>query len=175
MSAEAKAVILMGVSGCGKTSVGVSLAERTGWLFFDGDAFHPQANLDRMATGIPLSDEDRQPWLEDLHRLIDETLRQGRCLILACSALKRSYREVLRGPDDRQVVFVHLKGSYDLIYSRMKQREGHYMSPEMLRSQFEALEEPLGAIEMDIRKSVPEITQELIPLLSTRSDDGRES
>jgi carbohydrate kinase (thermoresistant glucokinase family) len=162
MNKEPTAIILMGVSGCGKSSVGKMLSGQTGWPIYDGDDFHPKANLDKMAQGIPLNDEDRQPWLETLHHLILLSLREGNSLIVACSALKKSYRDILRKGLADKIVFVYLKGSFSLIYTRMQQRDDHYMKAEMLRSQFEALQEPQNAIEIKISKSVSEITQEII-------------
>ena len=154
----AKAIILMGVSGCGKTSVGEALSAKLGWPFYDGDDFHPQANIDKMAQGIPLDDDDRQPWLERLHALIVEQLDQGRSLIVASSALKESYRQTLKGDRD-EVAFVHLVGGFDLIYDRMKQRSDHYMKAEMLQSQFDTLEKPQDALSVPIDQSVSAIVE----------------
>ena len=158
----AKALILMGVSGSGKTSVGGGLSEALGWPFYDGDDFHPQANVDKMAQGIPLNDEDRQPWLERLHTLIGEHLEADRSLILACSALKTKYRDVLSGDLGSSVFFVHLAGSFDLIYSRMQNRSGHYMKAEMLRSQCRALETPSDALTVSIDHPVGAIVDQII-------------
>jgi gluconokinase len=139
----------MGVSGCGKSVIGSILASRLGWDFFDGDDFHPPANVAKMRAGIPLTDEDRALWLAELHNVLADTLRKGRHPILACSALKERYRASLRkGIDGVRVV--HLKGDFDLILSRMKKRSDHYMKPNMLRSQYEALEEPTDAWTVDI-------------------------
>jgi len=154
-------IIIMGVSGCGKTSVGQALSASTGWPFFDGDDFHPQANVDKMARGIPLDDTDRQPWLEALHNLIAEHLSQEQSLIVACSALKASYRVILRG-ELENVRFVHLDGSFDLIYARMQRRSGHYMKAGMLRSQFETLEPPEEALEVSIEQPVSEIIDKIV-------------
>ncbi|MFN2145165.1 MAG: gluconokinase [Anaerolineales bacterium] len=154
-------IIIMGVSGCGKTSVGQALSASTGWPFFDGDDFHPQANIDKMARGIPLDDTDRQPWLEALHNLIAEHLSQEQSLIVACSALKASYREILRG-ELEHVRFVHLDGSFDLIYARMQRRSGHYMKAGMLRSQFETLEPPEEALVVSIEQPVSEIIDKIV-------------
>lgn len=140
----AKIVVLMGVSGCGKTTVGQALAADLSCPFYDGDDFHPPANVAKMSQGIPLNDDDRWPWLNRLAELIGEHLAQEKAAVLACSALKRKYREQLR-VGDRDVVFVYLKGTFDLIWQRMQRREGHYMKAEMLQSQFDALEEPTAA------------------------------
>jgi gluconokinase len=165
----ARAVILMGVSGCGKTSVGEGLSEALDWPFYDGDNFHPQANIDKMAQGFPLNDADRQPWLEKLHQLIVEHLDADQSLIVASSALKARYRHTLRG-DREEVVFVHLKGDFDLIYTRMRQRSGHYMKAEMLRSQFRDLEEPEDALTISIEKSVEQIVAEIVIYLKEQGE-----
>jgi gluconokinase len=165
----ARSVILMGVSGCGKTSVGEGLSEALGWPFYDGDDFHPQANIDKMAQGIPLNDEDRQPWLVKLHQLIAEHLDTDRSLIVASSALKAKYRQTLRG-DRKEIVFVHLKGNFNLIYARMKERSGHYMKAEMLRSQFRDLEEPEDSIIISIEKSVRQIVEEIMVYLDEQGE-----
>jgi gluconokinase len=148
--------IIMGVSGCGKTSVGKALAERLGWDFYDADDYHPAENVAKMASGIPLNDKDRAPWLEELHKLIADSLARGRPGVLACSALKERYRRALLAGTPG-VQFVHLKGSYELIWSRMNMRADHYMKPHMLQSQFDALEEPSDALVVDISLSIEEI------------------
>jgi len=153
--------IVMGVSGSGKTSVGKSLAEHLGWDFYDADDFHPQANVEKMATGMPLDDSDRTPWLAALHDLISSSLTQNRPGVLACSALKERYRERLLD-GNAGVQLVYLKGSYELIWSRMIVRKDHYMKPHMLQSQFDALEEPSDALTVDISLPVEEILQVVI-------------
>src|SRR6185369_4329143 len=141
--------IVMGVSGSGKTEVGRSLAKQLGWDFYDADDFHPPENVAKMAKGIPLDDSDRAPWLASLHNLIASSLKEDHSGVLACSALKERYRQQLMdGNSDVQLVY--LKGSYDLIWSRMEQRTDHYMKPHMLKSQFDALEEPKNALIIDI-------------------------
>lgn len=153
--------IVMGVSGSGKTNVGQSLAQHLGWDFYDADDFHPPANIAKMAEGIPLDDSDRAPWLAALHDLISSSLEQNRPSVLACSALKERYRQQLM-KDNADVQLVYLKGSYDLIWSRMSARKDHYMKPHMLQSQFEALEEPQNALVIEITESVDEIVQEIM-------------
>jgi gluconokinase len=144
--------LIMGVSGSGKTSVGKTLAQKLGWDFFDADDFHPAENIAKMTAGIPLDDLDRAPWLATLHQLLSTTLKSNRHPILACSALKHKYRvQLLDGLSGLEMIY--LKGTYDLIWSRMSAREGHYMKPEMLQSQLAALEEPVDALAVDI--SVP--------------------
>jgi gluconokinase len=152
---------VMGVSGSGKTSVGKSLAEHLRWDFYDADDFHPPENVAKMASGIPLDDSDRAPWLAALHDLISSGLKQNKPGVLACSALKERYRQQLMNGNDG-VQLVYLKGSYDLIWSRMATRTDHYMKPHMLHSQFGALEEPSNALTVDISLSVEEISQFVI-------------
>ncbi len=154
-------IILMGVAGSGKTTVGRILAETLGWEFYDGDDFHPPENVAKMAAGFPLNDADRIPWLEALRDLIASRLGEGRSLVLACSALRERYRQtLLNGNEGGQVVY--LKGSYDLIRSRMLGRSGHFMKPEMLQSQFETLEEPISAVTVDVSRSVNEIVKDIL-------------
>jgi len=154
-------VIVMGVSGSGKTSVGKSLASRLGWDFYDADDFHPIANVLKMASGIPLDDSDRAPWLASLHDLIATSLKADRPGVLACSALKERYRQQLMDGNGA-VQLVYLNGNYDLIWSRMEQRTDHYMKPHMLKSQFDTLEEPSQALTIDVAMSVEETVQEII-------------
>ena len=142
-------LVLMGVSGCGKTTVGQRLAERIDWDFVDGDDFHPDANVEKMARGEPLTDADRWPWLRAIQQFIHERLEDENPAIVACSALKAAYRDILREDNDG-VRFVYLKGSYDLIRARMEARDNHFFKPDMLASQFEALEEPTDALTVSI-------------------------
>jgi gluconokinase len=158
-------VIVMGVSGSGKTTIGGALAQRLGCPFYDGDDFHPPANVAKMASGIPLTDEDRAGWLAALTDIIRSGLVSGAKGVIACSALKESYRNLLR-LDHRHVKFVYLKGSYELILSRMQTRAGHYMKPTMLQSQFAALEEPAGVLTVDISHSPDDILDTIIAYLS---------
>jgi len=131
----------MGVSGSGKTTVGLALAQKLGAPFYDGDNFHPPQNIAKMAAGIPLDDEDRFVWLVRLHDLIADHLAQGETAVVACSALKKKYREQLRQGNDGLHI-VYLEGSFDLIRERMEARHPHYMKANMLQSQFETLEPP---------------------------------
>lgn len=132
-------VYLMGVSGCGKSVIGSELAEKLNGTFIDGDDLHPPANKEKMGAGIPLDDEDRYPWFEAILQNILDT--EQRPVIVACSALKRSYRDILRAGQGH-AAFVYLEGSFDLILSRIQQRDHEYMPSDLLRSQFETLEEP---------------------------------
>jgi carbohydrate kinase (thermoresistant glucokinase family) len=131
----------MGVSGCGKSTIASMLAHRLNWIFEEGDWFHPQSNVEKMHSGQPLTDEDRWPWLEGIAAWIDATRRAGNHGTIACSALKRSYRDILVG-ERADVRIVYLKGGRDLIARRLAARDGHFMPPSLLDSQFAALEEP---------------------------------
>ncbi len=154
-------LILMGVSGCGKSTIAAELAERLDWELLEADDFHPPQNIAKMKAGIPLNDADRAPWLSALHAKLVSTLTAGRHPVLACSALKASYRrELTRGLDGLQ--FVYLKGDYDLIWSRISKRRGHFMQAELLRSQFAALEEPLEALVVDVGQTPEEIVAQII-------------
>jgi gluconokinase len=145
-------VILMGVTGCGKTTVGKMLAEACGWDFHDADDFHPAQNVAKMKGGTPLQDEDRWPWLERLNAFLLESERQGESLVLACSALKQSYRERLaRGCAAARFVF--LDGDRELIHARLLVRKGHYMNPALLDSQFATLERPQDALRLDVAQT----------------------
>lgn len=155
-------VILFGVSGAGKTTVGQLLAEELGWTFYEGDDFHSQANIDKMHAGVSLTDEDRRPWLENLRGLIERCLAAKQNAVLTCSALKKSYRSYLR--INEQVEFVYLRGSYDLIANQVRQRHGHFMNPELLQSQFATLEEPETAedvIAIDLGRDPRELMDEI--------------
>ena len=148
-------IVLMGVTGSGKTTAGQRLAQSLGWKYFDADDFHSAANVAKMKSGIPLTDADRKPWLESLQALIQENLRDRQSAVIACSALKQSYREMLL--IDERVRLVYLKGDYDLIKERLNARSNHYMNPALLDSQFQTLEEPEDALSVDIRSSPEEI------------------
>ena len=153
--------LIMGVSGSGKSSVGRALAAQLSWDFYDADDFHPPENVAKMAGGIPLNDGDRAIWLTALHDLISSCLTARRPGVLACSALKERYRQILlAGNPGEQIIY--LKGSYDLIWARMQARTGHYMKPSLLKSQFEALEEPKYALTVDIAMPADEIVAKII-------------
>jgi gluconokinase len=147
-------IVVFGVTGTGKTRVGSALAEALGWRFIDADDYHDEANLTKLNQGIPLNDEDRLPWLGRVREMIQETLTQRRHAVLACSALKRAYRRYLRvGPE---VVFVYLRTETHALEERLRRRQGHFMNPVLLKSQLEALEEPLeDAVTIDTRSPVP--------------------
>ncbi|MFA5552499.1 MAG: gluconokinase, GntK/IdnK-type, partial [Trueperaceae bacterium] len=155
-------LVVMGVSGAGKTTVGKLVAERLGWEFADADDHHPAANVAKMAAGEPLTDLDREPWLERLHELVTEHLNASRPLVLACSALKNSYRRVITGEHTR-VAFVYLSGSFELIQERLLGRHGHYMPTSLLQSQFDALEEPDdNALRLDVSAAPERLAEEIV-------------
>jgi len=168
---EPAVLVVMGVSGSGKSTIAPLLARRLGWECRDGDEFHPKANVEKMHSGTPLTDEDRWPWLEAIATWIDEKRRTGKHGIVTCSALKRRYRDILIGPRE-DVRLVYLKGGEDLIAGRLSQRHDHFMPPKLLHSQFETLEEP-GADEhpivVSIRPSPEEIAEEILAALRSRS------
>lgn len=152
-----RCVVVMGVSGAGKTTVGSLLANKLGWCFFDADDFHSPENRTRMAQGIPLTDEDRAGWLASLGELIDKQTSSNTPCVLACSALKQRYREMLAVCG--RVRFAYLRGSYDQVETRLRRRKGHYMTVQLLQSQFEALEEPQDAVIVDISHSPEEMVE----------------
>lgn len=151
---------VMGVSGCGKSTIGKLLASKLNIPFFDGDDYHPKANVKKMASGNPLNDKDRQGWLDSLNRLSKEHHKTG--AVTACSALKKSYRKILEKDVSNQTIFVYLKGSFDEISERLQARKDHFMPPGLLRSQFKTLEEPDTAITVSISKTPEEIVTEVI-------------
>lgn len=153
-------VIVMGVAGSGKTTIGRLLAESLGWPYCEGDDLHPPANLQKMAAGIPLTDADRLPWLRELRARIERRLAAGENEVIACSALKASYREILTG-GHAEVRFVHLTGSPALIRERLAHRTGHFMKATMLDSQLAALEPPADAVKVDVARSPEEIVAEI--------------
>ena len=148
-------ILVMGVSGSGKTTIGQMLSAQLNWPFVDGDSLHSAANIAKMAAGIPLTDDDRAPWLQSIHDVMEGWRTQHKNGIVASSALKEKYRQILLTSPD--IKLVYLRGSYELIYSRMQHRPGHYMKPEMLQSQFAALEEPKDAVVVDISESAEQI------------------
>ena len=161
-------VVLMGVSGSGKTTVGKVLAAKLGWAFVDADDFHPAANVAKMRRGEPLTDEDRRPWLAALRQRIDRACEGGEDLVLACSALKHSYRDYLRADAPACVRYVYLEGSEELIRQRLAGRKGHFMPPGLLHSQFEALEPPRDAVRIDVHPAPGAIAERIREALGLR-------
>jgi gluconokinase len=151
-------IIVLGVSGSGKTTVGKLLAGRLDWKFYEGDDYHPEANKEKMSEGIPLTDADRAPWLAALRDLILENLARSEDAVISCSALKQSYRDYLKLDGVR---FVYLKGDYELIATRIRNRQGHFFDSELLATQFQTLEEPRNALAVDIAKSPQAIVSEI--------------
>jgi carbohydrate kinase (thermoresistant glucokinase family) len=155
-------IILMGVSGCGKTTVGKILAEQLSLPFYDADNFHPKENVEKMRSGKPLTDEDRIPWLDELSRQIAEWSQTGGA-VLACSALKQWYRDRMTSSvNESDVSFVYLKGSKSLIADRLAQRKGHYMPAELLDSQLNTLEEPHDATMISIQPAPEKVVRAIL-------------
>ncbi|AKM42351.1 gluconokinase [Burkholderia contaminans] len=156
-------LIAMGVSGAGKSLIGEMLAERLSCSYTDGDAFHSAANKEKMHNGIPLTDDDRWPWLRTIRAAIEEKQRAGETAVFTCSSLKRSYRDVLRGTDT-DVRFVYLKGSFEVLHERLKSRTGHFFDPSLLKSQLDTLEEPGPdeAIEVSIELTPEQIVDQVM-------------
>lgn len=158
MSTSCRVIVVLGVSGAGKTTVGRELARLWDCEFIEGDDFHSDANRKKMHAGIPLTDEDRQPWLESLARAISQVIaRKGRAVV-SCSALKRAYRDQLRRDE---VQFVYLRVSHEAVRARLAQRGGHFFNPALLDSQFAALEEPRRAVVVDADQDVSRVASEI--------------
>jgi gluconokinase len=156
-------VVVMGVSGSGKTTIGRLLARSLNWDFQDGDNFHPLINIEKMSLGIPLEDADRIPWLLKLQNAISYALAENQNMVVACSALKARYRDLLMC-DRTRVKLVYLKGDCELISQRLQQRQNHYMKADLLSSQFETLEEPQDAIVIDVSKPPEVIVEQIIKI-----------
>ncbi len=154
-------IVLMGVSGSGKTTIGRALADTLRWRFSDADDFHSAANVAKMRSGIALTDEDREPWLRAIRAAIEQWQRDEPGHVLACSALKERYRGIL-GQNDPEVRFVYLQGGIDLISQRLKERKNHFFNPALLRSQLDALEVPGDALVVDISKEPDEILRTIL-------------
>ena len=163
-------VILMGVSGSGKTAVGQILGRELGWPYFDADQYHPQANVEKMRSGTPLTDADRWPWLRAIAEWIEAHRRAGTTGVATCSALKRAYRDIVTNKQSADVRVVYLKGGFDLIAARLAARTDHFMPPALLKSQFDALEEPRAderAITVEIDATPEEIAGRVVEELGS--------
>ncbi len=168
-------VVLMGVTGSGKTTIGRLLAERTGATFADADDYHPLANKQKMAAGHPLNDDDRQPWLEELNRLMQGWFREGKSGVLACSALKEKYRATLvAGMPAGTVTFVWLDAPKELLAERLAERKHEYMNPKLLDSQLETLERPVDALRIVNDRTPEEVVSQILEHVSLAKDIGRE-
>lgn len=159
-------ILVMGVSGCGKSTIGAALAEALGADFLEADTFHSAANIAKMKSGTPLEDADRWPWLDAIGAALDRSVMENRPVVLACSALKASYRDRLLPAGQRQGEVVFLQGDSALIGGRLSGRTGHYMPPALLPSQFAALEAPTDAIIIDIAQKPEAIVGEILARLS---------
>lgn len=159
-------VLVMGVSGCGKSTIGAALAEALGADFLEADTFHSPANIAKMKSGTPLDDADRWPWLDAIGAALDRSVMENRPVVLACSALKQSYRERLLPAGKRQGHVVFLQGDASLIGSRLSGRKGHYMPPALLPSQFATLEVPSDAIIVDVAQAPAAIVADILAKLS---------
>ncbi len=160
-------IIVIGPSGCGKTTVGRLLAETLEWDFYDADDFHSQENVDKMRSGIPLTDQDRKPWLLGLSDQIKGWNQNNGNAILACSALKASYRTLL-GVDQKEVLTVYLKGDFDLLAKRLGARQGHYMNPSLLQSQLDTFEAPQDGWTVSIDQVPQQIVEKIISMIHVK-------
>jgi gluconokinase len=161
-------IVVMGVSGCGKTTVGKLVAEGLGWEFLEGDEYHSPQNIAKMGSGQPLDDADRKDWMAALNRKLAEVVDAGGHAVLACSALKAIYRDWLTEGLSGQVLFVFIKGEFEEINQRMEQRQGHYMKANMLRSQFDTLEEPAGVPAYDLALGSDAIAKQVLDALAQK-------
>jgi gluconokinase len=162
-----RAVILMGVAGSGKSTVGANLAKRLAWAFLDADDFHPVANVEKMSNGIPLNDEDRMPWLRRLHDELEHRLGSGASIVLGCSALKESYRQIMQKGLSR-IDFVFLDVDQVTLTERLGTRQAHFFPKGLLESQFAALERPQNALIVDANRSIEEVIEQIVAALDER-------
>lgn len=167
-TAPANPVVVMGVCGCGKSTVGRRVADLTGGVFLDADDFHPAANVAKMRAGQPLTDDDRWPWLDRLNEVLREQVQGGRLVVLACSALREVYRQHL-AQGLPHLRFVHLYGSYELLWARLQARTDHYMPASLLQSQFATLEEPTQALRLEVSAPPEALAQAVVERLALAS------
>ena len=160
-TSEAQAFVLMGVAGSGKSAVGTRAAERLGWVFLDADDFHPESNVEKMRHGIPLTDEDRKPWLERLHEEVKNRLGTGISVILACSALKDSYRSLLH-QGLPGINFIYLNVDHDTVLDRLRHRPAHFFPKELLDSQFATLQAPKDAIVVNANLPLDDVVRQVV-------------
>lgn len=151
----------MGVSGSGKSTIGKLLSDRLSCLFYDADDFHPSSNILKMSQGIPLDDSDREIWLLQLHHIVNQTIKAQKSAVMACSALKEQYRQIIAGTQTAKVTWIYLRGDYKTIYQRLQLRQNHFLKANLLDSQFAILEEPQNALIVDISEE-PSITVDRI-------------
>jgi gluconokinase len=177
MQYPATHLVVMGVAGSGKSTIAAALSQQLGWACAEADEFHPQSNIQKMSQGIPLQDEDRWPWLQEIQNWMTAKAQAGQSTVLTCSALKQSYRQLLSQAEGR-VLFLHLHGEADLIGQRMQGREGHFMPPTLLPSQLATLE-PLsdeelaaGSLRLDISKSPEELVKTIMASLQLPPDQA---
>ena len=164
---QAKAIVVMGVCGCGKSTVGIELAKRLGMPFIDADDLHPAANIAKMSQSVPLNDDDRWPWLDIVGQKLASKASESGGAVAACSALRQAYRDRITEAAGQPVLFVHLAGSYELISERLNARGGHFMPPALLKSQFETLETPNEnelAVEVSIEQGIEQIVDQVVQL-----------
>lgn len=159
-------LLLMGTTGAGKTTIGELLAARLGWTFLDADNFHPPANIAKMSQGIPLTDADRQPWLEKIHDELTRLSAANTGAVLACSALKQSYRDTLSAGLDIQLIY--LRGAYGRMLRHIESRHGHFAGEAILAGQFADLEEPSNALVLDVSRTPAELVHDIITRLNLR-------
>src|SRR5690349_8232375 len=163
-------VLIMGVAGSGKNTVGTALAKELDWTFIDADDYHSPANVAKMRAGIALNDADRRPWLKSLAAVVRQTVERGDSAVLACSALKEAYRDLLL--INGTVRLIYLKGDYETVAARLRARRDHYLDPDLLRDQFATLEEPAGALQIDVRLPVNIIVEQIRTALGLSVDNA---
>jgi len=166
-------IVVMGVTGVGKTTIGSALAQRLAYAFEDADSYHSPSNIEKMSHGIPLTDADRMPWLESMHRMLQEYAARDHGVVLACSALKQSYRDILG--KDMVITWIYLKATAEAIRERIEQRHGHFAKEDLLKSQFDTLEEPQGVIVVNANPPEEQVVAEAVAKLSAEKGANAES